>query len=192
MHNHKEKPCVECHELFKPHAPMHIRCGVCRKIYRDRYNSDYKKKYFKENHKEISLKNNGRRLTRRRMIQEWWGRVGGCRGTWVNLKWRDSERLALHILPKEGFVGANVITELFPVFPFDVCAEKNGKLSVIQVTMRTHVDRVKQHRALADMLRLPYYVLYVRPDFKYYLLKCSDESGFYELKMSDMEKVKEV
>lgn len=76
-----------------------------------------------------------------------------------------------NILPAEGFAPLLLCRDLYPTFPFDIIAEKDGTLAMVEVTL-TMVKPIPERRVgLAHLLRANYYVSFVKPDLSWYLVK---------------------
>jgi hypothetical protein len=75
-------------------------------------------------------------------------------------------------LPKEGFKEIYHASIVNRFFPFDVVATLDSQRVLIDVTtgMSKSIVRTGQQQ-LADALRMPLYILFVKPDFSKYQLK---------------------
>lgn len=121
--------------------------------------------------KEHSSSWNAWRRNYRRTVQQNWGYgANGKLGGWAGTK---AEIYALSQLDKYGFESASHLSGIFPFFPFDLRAIRkvDGRLCLIQVTMRTHADEIKRHRVLAELLNADYYVLFVSSALNRTILK---------------------
>lgn len=155
----------------------------------------YAKNYYRANKDRLHQLSEAKRVSRRHKIQELWGRVGGAKGTWKNLRWVDSEKVAIGILGVEGFKNVKRL-DYFKHCPFDVVGEdinqEGSGRTVFQITMRTHQDSYVKHLKLAEDLGLRWLILYIRPQLDRYIIKSPYESGCYELNLADMKRLKEV
>lgn len=81
---------------------------------------------------------------------------------------KESEEYAEKIaLPQLGFQN---VTKMFKTFSFDFICDLNGQVCLVDVTMVRRRD-LKKKTCIALRLRLPFYVLFVRPDKSVYYLK---------------------
>jgi hypothetical protein len=79
------------------------------------------------------------------------------------------------------------------VLPFDLKAEKDHLICAIQVTTATRQPTFFKRLRLANVLGLEYYVLFIRPDLKGYVVKNGKMPGGYKLLLDDIRrKVKPV
>lgn len=163
--------------------------------YRSEHSEEHKvyaKQYYRDNIDVLSANTSMRRKERRRFIQEAWGRVGGEKGTWRNLRWVDAEKIAVKVLEANGFHDVKRL-DYFIHSPFDIVATyRDGIRYAFQVTMRTHQDTHKKHIRLANDLGLEWYVFYINPALTKYIIKSAIESGVEELNLTDMEHLTEV
>ena len=87
---------------------------------------------------------------------------------------RESENYAQHVaLPQLGFQN---ITKMFKMFPFDFIGDLNGEVCLIDVTM-TKSRAITKKSKLATRLKLPFYVLFLRPDKSFFYLKKMDPNS---------------
>lgn len=71
---------------------------------------------------------------------------------------------------------------------WDLLAIKDNKRYLVQVTRRTHVDDVKKHLVVANLLGLEYMILFVSPCLTKFIMK-HPMSGYCELRLSDLKEV---
>lgn len=165
------------------------------KRYRDAHREEHKvyaKDYYEKNKAHLAENTHDHRLARRREIQRLWGVVGGEKGTWRNLHWVDSEKVAVKVLEAEGYHNVRRL-DYFKTSPFDIRAEnESSQVWVFQITMRTHQDSHRWHLRLAEDLGLLWRVLYIRPRLDKYIIKSPYESGCEELTLGDLQNLKAV
>jgi len=89
-------------------------------------------------------------------------------------------------LESEGFGNPHLLSLDFPYSPFDLRAEKNGRICAIQVTTATTQPTFYKRLRLTRVLGLEYHILYVRPDLGEYILKNGEEPGAYKIFLNDL------
>lgn len=137
------------------------------------------RKKFPERNKEIYMAG-------KRRIQEIWGRNGD---------WRKSEQVAINFLSEEKFIGVKSLN--YPLLlhskegraPFDVRAEKEGKICVFLVTTGLQT-RVANKYQLAKDLGVELYALFIKPpELKRYILKkISKQTNYCRLTIGEVKK----
>jgi hypothetical protein len=202
--NYRPKICELCGKSYNPISGKQKYCKKCApptseiaaysrfmaRLFPNRSKEQKRHSYLlKLRDQTYRERQNSLRRERRSRIQKEWGVVGGPKGTWLNDSWEKAEEVALQILTDVGFQSPKRL-RYFPNCPFDIRAERNGKICVFQVTMRTHIDDKKRHLQLAKDLGLDYIILYIKPDFSGYVLKPAEDSGADELTLADLREVK--
>jgi hypothetical protein len=166
--------CKYCGSAFTAGVPNQKFCSpqqCLSKFYKQTYTGDWSKQ--NENEK-----------ARRALINDLWGIKNPH--NWKKL-WKPAEAIACSILQSEGFVNVKLLTEDYPYSPFDLRAEKNGNVYVIQVTTSTTQPGFYKRLKLAEVLKLDYYILFIRPDLKGYIIKDSTQPGAYKIFLNDVQ-----
>jgi hypothetical protein len=190
--HYKEKQCVDCGLTFQPFSGFSTRCKDCRerhnrehiRQYRRRwyqehhstirqYHKEYRKGWYK-NHKEDILTYqrlhreniNELRRRRRKKFKEVWGYAGGKNNYELFIR---SEEEGMHILTKKGFTNIERLTAYYKGFPFDLSAEKDGEVKLIDVTMNLH-HKVDKKVKLLHALRIEGFILFLSPRFNRFAL----------------------
>jgi hypothetical protein len=167
-----ERICKYCGRTFIATTPNRKYCSpyCLGKVYSQIYTGDWSRQ--KANQKAI-----------RAYINTIWGIVNPL--AWKTL-WKLAESIAPHILEREDFIDVKLLTTEFQYSPFDIITKRNDSLCVIQVTTATTQPGYYKSLRLAQEFRLVYYVLYVRPDLKAYILKNSQNPGAYKIYLNEV------
>jgi hypothetical protein len=170
--NYGNRICKYCSSEFLAGIPNQKYCSprCLSKFYKQSYTGDWSRQ--NENEK-----------ARRALINKLWGIKSPQ--DWKRL-WKSAEAIACSILHSEGFANVNLLTQDYPGSPFDLRAEKNGDVCAIQVTTATTQPGFYKRLRLAEVLKLGYYVLYIRPDLKGYVIKYSKKRGAYKIFLEEV------
>ena len=150
-HQFNEKNCVCCNELYLPTITKQKYCKYCLKF--NRHKLPY------------TIKANEKRRNQRTKIQDFWGRNG-------RIVWKESEKIALKLLDKEGFSNIILLTDIYPQGFFDIKAnDMLDNICLFQVTTRTHTS-IKKARTFANILGINnFYILFIKTDLTAYILR---------------------
>jgi hypothetical protein len=102
-----------------------------------------------------------------------------------------AERLAMEqVLPKLGFTELYHASLVNRFVPFDVVATYNRRRVLVDVT--TAISKcvsLKRQQSLAEALRMPLYVLFVKPDLTRYQLRSCDGSRSIQAHLAELATV---
>ncbi len=91
------------------------------------------------------------------------------------------------ILPKLGFTELYHASAIRRYVPFDLIATYKGRRILIDVTTGVTKTLVKNfQQTFADALRMPIYILFVKPDFSKYQLTLSQGSKTVQMHLSEL------
>ena len=112
------------------------------------------------------------RIHVKELTKAWKKRIWGESSPEIAMR---AEKFAMErILPRLGFIELYHASTVKRFVPFDLIATYNGQRVLIDVTTAVSKTLVKSfQQSFADALRMPLYVLFVKPDFsKYQLTLC--------------------
>lgn len=114
-----------------------------------------------------------------------WKKNWGASSPEIALK---AERIAIEsILPKLGFSEVYHASVVKRFIPFDLIATYGGRRVLIDVT--TGISKWVRgtfQDSLADALRMPFYVLFIKPDFSTYQLRRCEDSKSIHMHVSEL------
>lgn len=179
LKNYGDRNCAYCGIKFVATTPNKKYCSpnCLSRVYKQHYSGDWSRQ-------------NAAEYRRRALINKIWGIRNPS--YWKKL-WRLAEQQAVTILRAEGFDKIYPLNEGFPYSPFDLKAEKDHFICGIQVTTATTQPTFSKRLRLAKALGLEYYILFIKPNLKGYVLKDGKLPGGCKLFLNDVNsKVKPV
>jgi len=174
-----DRDCSYCGVTFVATTPNKKYCSpIClSKVYKQHYSGDWSRQ-------------NAAEYRRRASINKIWGITNPS--YWKKL-WKLAEQQAVAILKAEGFDKIYPLSESFTYSPFDLKAEIDHFICGIQVTTATQQPTFFKRLRLANALGIEYYILFVKPNLRGYVLKNGKIPGGYKLFLNDVNwKVKPV
>jgi len=212
---YEDKTCAHCGGKFRPRSGVQKYCDSCisffptlqklrAKWHRKRQremtdpqkharllerNKTYYLKHRKERHEyqKIRLRKLQLLWTGQFKIKEKLSETGNC----LRIRGNKAEEHTIGILQKEGFTNVKRINLRNVNMPFDIRAEKDGRICVFETT--TNIFHRDDGRfELAKDLNLDFYLVFLRPNYQgYFLMKVTEERKTYFIGANNLREVVE-
>jgi hypothetical protein len=207
---YRKKNCKYCGEEFTPVSACQQVCKKCNPFGREDL-AKYKKKYYEldiknqrakhrvwgrntyARHREAYITQSAKRgMQNYNELRNFWG-VSIIRKQdplWpkkVQVIGNNAELTAMNILLKEGF--QNVEQFKYTNFPFDLRADKAGKISVFEVTANV-MKRIHGKFRVANLLGVEFFVLFVSTKLKvHYMIEIKEPRKTVRIPMKFLREV---
>jgi hypothetical protein len=174
-HNYRLVECTLCKREFVAYGRGHFR--VCSNDCERKANTARHRSFVEHNLQHI-------RSYQKSRYARTWGKSSREIGTAAEIFAAD------RLLPTLGFTEIVNVTAYHRFIPFDIVATHNSRRVLIDVTtgQTKFGHHSAMHRAMADALRMPLLILFIKPDFKFYCLKLANQNSLYA-KLSELRTI---